>query len=165
MIDNDTIEKYYRDNFERLVKKVSYRVGGIPNAEDVVQESFARALKYKRAYDPETQQFGGWFNTIINNATKDFKRDSRPATQSEEDTEITEPLDSSVFKRQMVDCLLRELRDKSTRAAQALKLYLFMEFTMKEVAHVTDYSPYTIRQMAYDFRQDMKEKYGDEMCW
>lgn len=161
----DAIEKYYNDNYQRLVKKVSYRVGGIPNAEDVVQESFCRALMYHRAYDPKRQQLGGWFNTIINNATRDFKKIERNKGAVHHDEELSEPLDSTMFKSEMVAKILDELDQRHPDQAEALKLYVVLGFTMKEVAEVTNYSPMFVKKLAHSFRQDMREKYGEDMCW
>ena len=76
------LEIHYNRNRDVLTKKLAGRVGTRYNAEDVVQEAYARALKYFRAwtYDgvgTELDSFNRWFTTILNNACREFQYEER----------------------------------------------------------------------------------------
>ena len=56
---NDVINDHFRSNYTKLVKRMRGRVPGNSTAlaEEVVQETYARAMKYYRTYDSEMSKF------------------------------------------------------------------------------------------------------------
>jgi len=85
----DIIEAYYRENHKKLFKIVARRFGNNSHlAEEAVQEAFTRALRSIALYDP-SKPFSAWFNTILNNAVNDLKREemNKGATKSTEELE------------------------------------------------------------------------------
>src|SRR3546814_15218451 len=73
---NKVIDAYYRENYDALVKRLSYRLGTRENAEDTVQEAFTRAVKY---YESCSVDFDRWFKALLANAVKDAQGDIRTA--------------------------------------------------------------------------------------
>jgi RNA polymerase sigma factor (sigma-70 family) len=70
------IEDYYKENFDKLVKSYKYRAGSVQNAEDIIQQAFMYAYKYKKKYDPK-QPFERWFSVILRNTFVDYMADVR----------------------------------------------------------------------------------------
>lgn len=66
---NEVINNYYKENYDLLVKRIAKRVGNSEDAEDVVQEAFARALQYYASFKPE-KSFEKWFSVILSNCYK-----------------------------------------------------------------------------------------------
>lgn len=164
MLTNAEIKAFYEENYDDYVRRVKNRVGGIPNAEDVIQESFARALQYKENFDPKIRELGAWFNTILNNATRDFKRTERLQGLSTDDG-LTPTMETQMLDEELLAILAEELSELPDREAEAMNLYLVRGLSGKEVAEITSYSPNTIRKMAHEFRAKIREDHGSDMRW
>jgi RNA polymerase sigma factor (sigma-70 family) len=128
------IVQYYIDNRNKLVNRVKYRVGGIENAEDVVQEAFARALQYISTYDHD-KPFGAWFNTILNNATRDFKREYRDQGRTRE---VQEGDFEPVELPEWVD-LDKMLVGRNEVHKDILTLHFKEGFTPADIVKITEY--------------------------
>jgi DNA-directed RNA polymerase specialized sigma24 family protein len=68
---NKIFDKHYRANKNNMLKKVYRTAGSVQNAEDIVNESYARALEY---YSDAVEDFDKWFNTIVFNVLRDHKK-------------------------------------------------------------------------------------------
>src|SRR5690349_12939216 len=71
---NAIIEEHYRRNYRRLCNIMVRRVG-YSNAEDAVQEAYARALQYWEGAQP-IENFGAWFMKVCFNAGNKIIRDT-----------------------------------------------------------------------------------------
>ena len=73
---NKIFDKHYRANKNHMLKKVYRTAGSVHNAEDIVNESYTRALEW---YHDEVVDFDKWFNTIVFNVLRDHKsQEHRP---------------------------------------------------------------------------------------
>lgn len=78
MSRNELIEQHYRENYDALVRRIQFRVGGnIDVAEEVVQEAYTRALKYFKKFNPKKGLFDQWFALILNNALNALKNEEK----------------------------------------------------------------------------------------
>jgi len=162
------IEKHYVENFDKLVKRFSYRAGGIPNAEDVVQEAFTLALKYKDSFNPDSKhrgvdkaEFGGWFNGILNNALRLYKRKEQllgMSVEYQEDMDEAAPL--MEWEGDLIDAVKKDIARKPPQIRQALWLYLFKQYKPREICQVVDMSNAYVRTSVKEFKQEMRAKYG-----
>ena len=159
---HEEIEKHHRKNFDRLVIVYSHRSGGRWGAEDVVQEAFSRALKYSNSFDGDKQEFGGWFNGILNNALRDYKKDERLLGMSVEYTEDMDELTPLLeWESDLLIAINKDIGRKPVQVRQALWLYLFRQYKPREIAQVVDMSNAHIRTAVKEFKQEMRAKYGD----
>lgn len=71
MISVEDISSYYKENKDVLIKSLVRRAGSHEDAEDIVQETFYRALKYRHTQD-ECRPLEGWVVRIVQNCLKDF---------------------------------------------------------------------------------------------
>lgn len=153
------LTEFYTAQKDRLIKRISYRAGSMHNAEDVVQEAFTRALTYIEAYDPEVRPLPAWFNTILNNALKDFKKAERNAgTVTEEG--VVEDLDLEIFKSEVVEELVKQIQEMQEPAKEILKQFVVLGYTAKEVVRTTDLNIHTVRKCIADFYKSAREQYG-----
>ncbi|MFT3692252.1 MAG: sigma-70 family RNA polymerase sigma factor [Kofleriaceae bacterium] len=76
--DRAAIARFYDTNVDGLYAFVFYRVGRDATlAEDVVQETFAKALARTADYDPNRGSIGSWLAVMSRNVIRDHLRDHR----------------------------------------------------------------------------------------
>jgi RNA polymerase sigma-70 factor, ECF subfamily len=80
--DERALEHLYETHLDGLYAFVFYRVDRDPAlAEDVVQETFARALDRRADFDPERGSVGSWLCTLSRNVIRDHLRAHRRADE------------------------------------------------------------------------------------
>lgn len=160
----DLIEKFYKENRSVLVKRLNRRAGGVENAEDILQEAFVRALKYKDSFNPERQEIGAWFNTIMNNVLVVHQRAQMlgGVTIPYDEHEHEEAYECGAETRAQVKEILEVLYSKNTKVKNILYLYFVNGLKMWEIRDVTDQSYKSIQIMIHRFRLEMIEEFGDE---
>jgi RNA polymerase sigma-70 factor (ECF subfamily) len=80
--DADAMGRFYDQHVDGLYAFVFYRVGrDAALAEDVVQETFARALAQQDAYDPDRGSVASWLCTLSRNLIRDQLRAHRRADE------------------------------------------------------------------------------------
>ena len=163
-IGNDTfsndLEKLFRTGYKNYVARVKNRVGGEYNAEDVVQEAFYRALRYRSSFDPSVHDFHKWFNTILNNACKRFKLEERRQGMSEELTEQNGGLyELDMEEKDLQRKVEEEIKGYPNKQRDVLTLHYLRNYSWKDTAKVLDVTPNYVKVVSYRFRADFREKY------
>ena len=157
------LTEYYVDQRDRLVKRYSYRAGGPANAEDVVQEAFARALRYIDSYQPEVRPLPAWFNTILNNAWHDFRKEERDQGMIRVDEDVIDNLDNEVFKSELVEKLIAEIDGMKEPASEILRRFILLGYTAKEVVQSSDLNIHTVRKCIADYYKSVRERFPYEI--
>jgi RNA polymerase sigma-70 factor (ECF subfamily) len=76
--DRDALTRLYDEHVDGLYAFVFYRVGGdAALAEDVVQETFAQALRRRGEYDAARGSIASWLSTLSRNIIRDQLRAHR----------------------------------------------------------------------------------------
>lgn len=150
------IEEHYRKNRQRLLKRLSFRAGTIWAAEDIVQEAYARAIKYNKSYsgaglDP-------WISTIVNNVLHEYHNAERVYGGYGEDEE--EAVDLSEFKGIRRD-MFKLILQKSVVQQEVLMYYFKHQYSPTSIAAVTEYSYAQCHQIIQRFRNELKEIYSE----
>ncbi len=157
MIDQ-IIEEHHKANFSKFVTRFKRPLNSEHAAEDVVQEAYARALKYKDSYDP-TQPFDNWFSSIIRNAFRDALNEERGIVREE----LNEFNHESLIDDAPMEDLKEALRDSISKESEGyqvvLKLFFFGGYTGREISQVTPYSQTNIRQIVLQFRNKFQKGY------
>ena len=73
MRDSD-FERLYNDHAPALFGFLAYRTGDRGLAEDILSESFERALRARRRYDPTRASAKTWLYSIAMNCLRDHQR-------------------------------------------------------------------------------------------
>ena len=158
---NQIITEFYIKNSRELHKRVANRAGGAYNAEDVVQEAFSRALKYWDSFDPNRHQLGAWFNTILNNALKDFKREELIYGMC---VEFDEELDSGVrmntTNKNILEKIEQLIQSKRDSTRDLLDLYYLKGYKVRDVVQALDVNSQAVRTAVLRFKVEVKEKFG-----
>lgn len=157
---NEVIQQHYVDNYRRLMKRMTFRAGTEWDAEDVIQESYARALKYFKSFDGKKYNLNQWFMTILNNTLRDHKNSEKgfAATTFEEEEMSGTPC--TYFPDRIGDEISELIATKSLIQIEVLNLYFKQGYSAKDISCITDYSYSTTHQIIQRFRNELKELYG-----
>ncbi len=157
------IEDFYVDNREVLLKRLYHRAGTPENAEDVLQESFERALKYMSSFDAERQELGAWFNTIMNNTLKTFKRDERSCgTYVEFDEELADPIPMSQTNEDTIVRIKETINSKQGDDRTILHLYFNEQYKPREIMTILDTNNKRINYVVNLFKLEMSHLFEEE---
>lgn len=95
--DVRALERLYDDHVDALYSFVFYRSGRDPQiAEDVVQETFAKAIEDMDRFDPKRGSFRSWLLTLSRNVIRDHLRARKKLSTLEQWDRIDETL-SQIF--------------------------------------------------------------------
>lgn len=161
-IRNNTLEDFFSNNYRKLVARAKGRAGTKENAEDIVQESFVRAMKYWGSFDPAHKELGAWFNTILNNATKAYMKVENNFGMSMEfdensaEPEPFKPTDVRLIKRIEVD-----ISKKNPSNQDVLRLYFLKDYTARAIVEVLDIDIKTVEKCILRFKTELSVKYGE----
>jgi RNA polymerase sigma-70 factor (ECF subfamily) len=156
---NTIIDEYYRENYEQLIKRLSYRLGSPENAEDAVQEAFTRAVKY---YKSCTSDFDRWFKVIMSNVVKDFQKEIRLAGLTKSIEDSYEELDPIVTDhiRACFRSHMEKLSDsKRSFDKEILRLNILFGYNRKEIAQILGISDRTVKRKLDFLIAEVQELY------
>lgn len=161
---NTQLEDFFKANYRQLVNKVKGRAGSVENGEDVVQDSFERAIKYWDSYNPDTKPLGAWFNTIMNNALRAKMNDEKNFGMSMEfDEELADGVEMSQTDAHMIEVITQEIAKKSPFNQEVLNLYFLKEYKPAAIVEVLDMKLKAVENCVARFKVDIKERYGVDM--
>lgn len=156
------IDKYYRANYKKCVKKVLNRSGSWHNAEDVVQEAFTRALQYWVSLEHK-DSFQAWFEKILGNALKTQAADNRmrgmtAGMPDERDTQLP-----TQFNSALIEELKRDVRELPQPRRKILELVLFHGYDPLDITRIEDISQSAVWAMVSRYRAEIRAKYGSRL--
>ena len=160
MNDEDLMEKFYAENRTSLLKKIKGRGVREVSSEDVLHESCARALKYMHTYDARLP-FAGWFNTIMNNAIKDHKRDERAQGITRDTRDVDDAEEGQEFNILLADQLEREIEGRPELHRHVLYLYFIKNVPRRDITQLVEVNYENLSYIIKSFKADMKEKYDE----
>jgi RNA polymerase sigma factor (sigma-70 family) len=147
----------------KMIGKVLYKDPS--TVEDVVQEAYLRAHKYRGSYDSERSGINTWFNSILYNTLRDFQKSYRSQPGFSEDTE--EQADVIEFNKisEHLNLIEKELsKVKKPKRQQVLYLYYILGYSSKEISEiVSDMTVTNVTTICNRFKNDLKQRYNIEV--
>jgi RNA polymerase sigma factor (sigma-70 family) len=152
------IEEHCRANFESNVKKMSARNGTKHDAEDIIQETYCRALKYWATFT-EDVTFDGWIYRLMSNAARDHWKAEKLRGATEK-TYLKDHPNGEVPPTQDFGVRLLEvkklIKDRPDNIRRVLELSLLHQYNATEVAEIVPESAVNVRKIVQRFRDDIK---------
>ena len=156
---DDAFERLYADNAQALFGFLSYRTGDRVLAEDLLADTFERALRAKRRFDPRKASEKTWLYAIALNCLRDHGR--RRAAEgralqrigSVAAPESADPL-GSLSDRDLVSRGLAALSDEER---EAIALRFGADLTIPEIAKLTGESVTTVEGRVYRALRKLRE--------
>ncbi|NUR08410.1 MAG: sigma-70 family RNA polymerase sigma factor [Nocardioidaceae bacterium] len=141
------------DHYHTAVYRfVYYRVGSVALAEDLMSETFFRALRGMGSFRWQGKDFGAWLMTIARNLTTDHFKSGR--TRLEYATEdmtahddVTEGPETSVLASLTNEVLLTALKELPTEQQECLIMRFLQGLSIAETASVLGRSDGAIKQL------------------
>lgn len=147
------VEEYYRDKYEELVKRYTRRSGGVQNAEDIVQEAFARCLTYLPAYDGKSP-FENWFSRILQNCFKEYMNVERNYGMNTTKEDVDVPCPISLENKRLVHDVKKYIEEKVAEdEREILNLYYIRGYSLKDVKKITDEKYRRVNYVVYKFKE------------
>lgn len=153
------LEEHYRKNRFTYVKRMSFRCGDY--AEDVVQEAYARAIKYFSSYKEE-YSLDAWFSRIINNCLKEHKNAEKGYTALTFEEEEIDGIPCNRFAESVVKEIYELISTKSVVSMEVLTYHFRFGYTAKEVQEISEHSYANCHKIINRFRQELRELYGTD---
>lgn len=153
------IDKHYRANFETLVKKLG-RYSQPAVAEDIVQESYLRALTYWEAF-PDDGETDKWMNAVINNCARDFHRteilQGMADPEMGEEQFVNASAIPSIMKQEVLDLIVK----KEEKICDILYLALIYQWKPSEIVKAGKADTAAmVRQTVHRFRKELKDVFA-----
>lgn len=151
------LEAHYREHRNKLAKIASYRVKDFTLGEDVVQEAYAKALRYLDKYNPE-YEFGGWFHRIFNNTVINVQRIERDGgVVKDDDLSVPHAGDDYLAKKEIASLIQGE----KPKHRDLLHMFFFEGFNARQIADFLGISHGSVRLIIYRFRDKVAIPAGD----
>jgi RNA polymerase sigma-70 factor (ECF subfamily) len=129
-----------------------YRVGSVALAEDLMSETFFRALRGMSSFRWQGKDFGAWLMTIARNLTTDHYKSGR--TRLELATEDmgahdapTEGPETAVLSSLTNEALLKALRELPSEQQECLIMRFLQGLSIAETAGVLGRSEGAVKQL------------------
>lgn len=152
------IENHYNQNRNKLLKRLTFRTGGDSHkAEDILQESYLRALKYYN--EDRVEEFDKWFSTIVNSAYNDIMRDDIGMSYIDEDDEPLGSIDCSILGQQTLKEVYELISTKAIPQMEILTLHLRYGFSAIDISRQTEYSYAQVHKTIQRFKQELETLY------
>lgn len=160
-MDIPSIEKHYRENKDRLIKRISFRIGGnFHGAEDIVQTAYERAIRYRDSFNGDL--FDKWFSTILNNSLREYQNEEKGYVQAgEDDEEIAESVSCPHYPTHIMREVFELIDTKSEIQIEVLTLYFRHEYSAIDISRITNIPYKTAHQIIQRFRNELKELYRE----
>lgn len=159
----------YRVYFPRVYAYVAYRMGTVQDAEDVVSETFLRAVeKLDRFEDRGEGSFGAWLFRITHNLVSDFRRRQRGRRESVPLDKLPDVEDGTLgpegaAERKEQFARLRALIETlSPRRQEVIALKFYAGLRNREIAHVLGISEGAVASHLCRGIEDLHGKYATD---
>ena len=147
---------HYNKNFNKLVKRYSKRFDNATVGQDVVQEAYMKAIRYKDTYDP-TQPFENWFGVICYNAFRTLcAEELGHATEDLDEFDVAGTETAYEMDRLWAQ-IIESIGDAKPEAQEVLRLYFEKGYSIMEISEFHIMSHRQIRVHVYAFKKKIKE--------
>jgi RNA polymerase sigma factor (sigma-70 family) len=154
----ERIEKHYQDCRERIVKRITFRVGSVEAAEDIVQEAYYRIIKYRDSYH-RGRPLDNWFSTVLRNCISEYKNKERGQPQPDEDNDVDDVASSVELYAEYYKDILELIQTKNTEQRIVLEYYFVNQYSPLDIANITEFNYKRVHKMVERFKKELKELY------
>lgn len=154
---SEFLGEHYKTNKSKLMNR--YRFLG-PGAEDVIHDSYERAIRYANSFNGE--EFDKWFNTILRNSMRDYRRMelNRPEEEDLDEFDHIGVICSGVSDRTWNE-IVRQIERKPDNHKEVLLLYFTKGYSYKDIAAVTDNTYFNAYRIVERFMEELSQKYKE----
>lgn len=160
---DEAFERLYSEHAQALFGFLSYRTGDRVLAEDLLADTFERALRARRRFDQRKASEKTWLYTIALNCLRDQLR-RRAAESRALDRVAGAPAASPAIETEEIadrDLLARGLQALSEDEREAIALRYGSDLTVPEIAKLTGERLTTVEGRVYRALRKLRETMVD----
>jgi RNA polymerase sigma-70 factor (ECF subfamily) len=158
-MDRDQFLSSYKELNKYVYNYVYFRVGYLKEvAEDITQESFIRAWKYKDSYNPKKSSIKVWLISISRNAVNDYFNKNPRLEELNEEILINTDHKSDTEEIDML-YLLNQL---NSREKEIVRLRYMFEFKINEIAEILKEKPGNLKVEIFRIVQKLKDIFNTD---
>ncbi len=150
--DSEAFGHLYDHYHTSVYRFVYYRVGSVQLAEDIVSETFFRALRSMSSFRWQGKDFGAWLMTIARNLTADHYKSGRTRLESSTDDMAvhdspTEGPEDNVLASLTNESLLSALGELPKEQQECLIMRFLQGLSIAETAKILGRSDGAVKQL------------------
>jgi RNA polymerase sigma factor (sigma-70 family) len=148
---DDQFERLYNDHVQGLFGFLLYRTGDRALAEDLLADTFERALRGRRGFDRRKASEKTWLYAIALNRLRDHKRRSAAEDRALERVSggAADDVDEPALGIAHRDAVQRALSALTVEEREAVALRFGADLTVPEIAKVLDQPLTTVEGRVY----------------
>ena len=161
--DVEAWSRLYQEHFDRIFKHVTYLVGDVHAAEDLVQETFARAFVGLAQFEGRAS-FVGWLKGIAVNVARKHWRSRYRGDQAMDRLEtmsrdtVAADVEGALLRQRRAEVLLAVLETLPEQLREAFVLCDMQEMSTQEAAAALGVTPGNLRVRATRARAKIREE-------
>jgi RNA polymerase sigma-70 factor (ECF subfamily) len=158
-LGHEAFERLYAEHAQALYAFLRYRTGDQVLAEDLLADTFERALRARRRFDRRKASEKTWLYAIALNGLRDQLRRAASESRALERVAAATPAASTSGVEQIADrdLVSRGLDVLSEEEREAIALRFGAELTIPEIAKLTGYKLKTVEGRLYRALQKLRE--------
>lgn len=132
------LEEAFKKWNQTLFRYAYARLGKREIAEEITQEAFIKAWRYRDSFDPQKSPLKSWLFTITINTLRDYfrKNKNRREDQLNENIRDNTNLSQESEKKDTSDFIFRQIRKLKERDQTILILHYREDFTLEEISRI-----------------------------
>jgi RNA polymerase sigma-70 factor (ECF subfamily) len=161
---DEQFERLYEEYAQRLFGFLAYRTGDRTLAEDLLADTFERALRGRRGFDRRKASEKTWLYSIALNLLRDHARRQAAEGRALERKQASEPgseSDHALEDIERDDDLQRALATLSGEEREAIALRFGADLTVPEIAKLSNQSLTTVEGRVYRALRKLREQLGE----
>ena len=160
----ETFERLYAEHAEPLLGFLIYRTGDRPLAEDLLGDTFERAIRARLRFDRRKASEKTWLYSIALNCLRDQRRRAGAEKRAVELAAVDTPTTTRdpAVAVEARDAVARGLETLSDDEQDALALRYGAELTVPEIAKLTGLKQSTARGRLYGAMQKLRDQLDED---
>jgi RNA polymerase sigma-70 factor (ECF subfamily) len=159
-VRDDAFERLYAEHAEQLLGFLIYRTADRALAEDLLSDTFERALRARRRFDRRKASEKTWLYTIALNCLRDHGRRGGAEKRALERVSAEAPVQASdpIGPADDRDAVNRALESLSEEERTAVALRYGADLTVPEIARLTGLPESTVRGRVYGAMAKLRDE-------
>ena len=157
----DAFERLYAEHAEPLLGFLIYRTADRPLSEDLLADTFERAIRARKRFDRRKAGEKTWLYTIALNCLRDYRRRTAAEKRAVEraaagsgDSTVSDPT-AAVDDRDAVNRAVASLTEEER---DAIALRYGADLTLREIAELTGLPESTARGRVYGAMRKLRDE-------
>lgn len=146
-------ERFVTEHYPRVYRFLRYLTGNVDTAEDLTQQTFAKAWQALDGFKGEAK-LATWLHRIAYHEYTHWLRDRKPTVSLDAAAELAHFIGIQEFATLV---LPRALEQLSPEMRETFLLYHIQELSVPEVAKVLEIAPGTVKSRLFTARQRLRE--------